>query len=103
MTTTAPAAAAGEAAAATTTATTTAPDTVLTTTEVAYHPSQCWSTPAGRHPNLSPSARRSTGLGSAHLVPALVAYVFLIVALYCAVESFALLLPHGDGLRKHQQ
>jgi hypothetical protein len=29
--------------------------------------------------------------------------VFLIAGLYCAVESFALLLPHGDGLRKHQQ
>jgi hypothetical protein len=42
-------------------------------------------------------------LGGAHLVPALVAYVFLIAALYCAVESFALLLPDGDGLRKHQQ
>jgi hypothetical protein len=29
--------------------------------------------------------------------------VCLIAALYCAVESFALLLPDGDGLRKHQQ
>jgi hypothetical protein len=38
-----------------------------------------------------------------NLVPPLVAYVFLILALYCAVESFALFLPHGDGLRKHQQ
>jgi len=42
-------------------------------------------------------------LGGAHVVPPLVAYVCLIAALYCAVESFALLLPHGDGLRKHQQ
>ena len=42
-------------------------------------------------------------LASAHVVPAIVAYVFLIAALYCAVESFALLLPNGDGLRKHQQ
>jgi hypothetical protein len=42
-------------------------------------------------------------LAAAHLVPPLVAYVCLIIALYCAVESFALLLPHGDGLRKHQQ
>jgi hypothetical protein len=42
-------------------------------------------------------------LTAAHVVPALVAYVFLIAALYCAVESFALLLPDGDGLRKHQQ
>jgi hypothetical protein len=42
-------------------------------------------------------------LGSAHVVPPLVAYVFLIVGLICAVESFALLLPDGDGLRKHQQ
>lgn len=42
-------------------------------------------------------------LGSVHLVPPLVAYVFLIAALYCAVESFALLLPHGDGLGKHHQ
>jgi hypothetical protein len=42
-------------------------------------------------------------LSGAWLVPPLVAYVCLILALYCAVESFALLLPHGDGLRKHQQ
>jgi len=42
-------------------------------------------------------------LASAHLMPPLVAYVFLIAALYCAVESFALLLPHGDGLRKYRQ
>jgi hypothetical protein len=38
-----------------------------------------------------------------HLAPPLIAYVCLIAALYCAVESFALLLPRGDGLRKHQQ
>ena len=38
-----------------------------------------------------------------HLTPPLIAYACLILALYCAVESFALLLPRGDGLRKHQQ
>jgi hypothetical protein len=42
-------------------------------------------------------------LSGAYLVPPLVGYVFLILALYCAVECFALLLPGGDGLRKHQQ
>ena len=42
-------------------------------------------------------------LGAAHVMPPLVAYVLLIAALYCAVESFALLLPDGDGMRKHQQ
>jgi hypothetical protein len=42
-------------------------------------------------------------LGVGHLAPPLIAYACLIAALYCAVESFALLLPHGDGLRKHQQ
>jgi hypothetical protein len=39
----------------------------------------------------------------AELMPPLVAYLLLIASLYCAVESFALLLPGGDGLRKHQQ
>jgi hypothetical protein len=42
-------------------------------------------------------------LATAHAVPPLVAYILLIAALYCAVESFALLLPRGDGLRKYQQ
>jgi hypothetical protein len=42
-------------------------------------------------------------LSGAYLVPPLVGFVFLILALYCAVECFALLLPRGDGLRKHQQ
>jgi hypothetical protein len=42
-------------------------------------------------------------LSGMNLVPPLVAYVFLILALYCAVECFTLLLPRGDGLRKHQQ
>jgi hypothetical protein len=42
-------------------------------------------------------------LATTHVTPPLVAYILLIAALYCAVESFALLLPRGDGLRKHQQ
>jgi hypothetical protein len=37
------------------------------------------------------------------IAPPFVGYVCLILALYSAVESFALLLPGGDGLRKHQQ
>jgi hypothetical protein len=37
------------------------------------------------------------------IAPPLVAYVCLIAALYGMVESFALLMPSGDGLRKHQQ
>jgi hypothetical protein len=39
----------------------------------------------------------------ADFMPPLVGYALLIFSLYCAVESFALLLPNGDGLRKHQQ
>ena len=35
--------------------------------------------------------------------PPFVGYLLLIASLYCAVESFALLLPEGEGLRKHQQ
>jgi hypothetical protein len=42
-------------------------------------------------------------LAAVHLAPPLIAYVCLIGALYCAIESFALLLPHGDGLRQHKQ
>jgi hypothetical protein len=42
-------------------------------------------------------------LGATLTLPALIAYVCLIAALYCAVESFALLLPHGDGLDHHHQ
>jgi hypothetical protein len=42
-------------------------------------------------------------LAAVHLAPPLVAYVCLIGALYCAIESFALLLPSGDGLRQHKQ
>jgi hypothetical protein len=38
-----------------------------------------------------------------HVGPPLVAYACLIGALYCAVESFALLLPNGDGMRQHKQ
>jgi hypothetical protein len=38
-----------------------------------------------------------------HVAPPLIAYVCLIAALYCAVESFALLLPRGDGMRQHKQ
>jgi hypothetical protein len=66
--------------------------------------------PPEPEPDRTPSARPwrwpllTVGLLSAmNLVPPLVAYVFLILALYCAVESFALLLPNGDGLRKHRQ
>jgi hypothetical protein len=42
-------------------------------------------------------------LVATEVAPALIAYVCLILALYCAVESFALLMPQGDGLHKHQQ
>jgi hypothetical protein len=42
-------------------------------------------------------------LTATSVAPPLIAYVSLILGLYCAVESFALLLPDGDGLRKHQQ
>jgi hypothetical protein len=38
-----------------------------------------------------------------HLAPPLVAYICLLAALYCAVESFALLMPRGDGMRQHKQ
>jgi hypothetical protein len=38
-----------------------------------------------------------------HLAPPLIAYICLLGALYCAVESFALLLPRGDGMRQHKQ
>jgi hypothetical protein len=37
------------------------------------------------------------------VAPALVAYICLILALYGMVESFALLMPGGDGLGKYQQ
>jgi hypothetical protein len=37
------------------------------------------------------------------IAPPLVAYICLILALYGAVESFALLLPDGDGLGEHHQ
>jgi hypothetical protein len=42
-------------------------------------------------------------LAGVQVLPAFIAYLCLIAALYCAVESFALLLPGGDGLRKHRQ
>jgi CheY-like chemotaxis protein len=42
-------------------------------------------------------------IGGTLTLPALPAYVCLIASLYCAVESFALLMPHGDGLDHHQQ
>jgi hypothetical protein len=42
-------------------------------------------------------------LAGVHLGPPLIAYVCLLGALYCAVESFALLLPRGDGMRQHKQ
>ena len=38
-----------------------------------------------------------------HVAPPLIAYACLLGALYCAVESFALLLPRGDGMRQHEQ
>lgn len=41
-------------------------------------------------------------LAAGYLVPPLLAYVCLIGALYCAIESLVLLLP-GDGLRNHKQ
>jgi hypothetical protein len=41
-------------------------------------------------------------LAAGYLVPPLLAYLCLIGALYCAIESLALLLP-GDGLRNHKQ
>ena len=37
------------------------------------------------------------------MAPPIIGYVCLILALYCAVETFALLLPGGDGLSKNQQ
>jgi O-antigen ligase len=66
-------------------------------------------------PDPDPKGPRSSGLGvpwpllalaflgGTLTLPALLAYVCLIAALYCAVESFALLLPRGDGLDHHQQ
>jgi hypothetical protein len=42
-------------------------------------------------------------LAAVYLAPPLIAYACLIGALYCAVESLVLLLPHGDGLRNHKQ
>ena len=42
-------------------------------------------------------------LAGMHIAPPLVAYICLIGALYCAVESFALLMPRGDGMRQHKQ
>jgi hypothetical protein len=41
-------------------------------------------------------------LAAGYLVPPLLAYLCLIGALYCAIESLVLLLP-GDGLRHHKQ
>jgi len=37
------------------------------------------------------------------VLPALIAYVCLILALYGMVASFALLLPDADGLGEHHQ
>ena len=42
-------------------------------------------------------------LAAGFLLPPVLAYACLIGALYCAVESFVLLLPGGDGLRNHKQ
>ena len=42
-------------------------------------------------------------LATGYLVPPLVAYACVIGALYCAVESFARLVPRTGGLREHKQ
>jgi hypothetical protein len=42
-------------------------------------------------------------LAGVHLAPPLIGLGCIIGALYCAVESFALLLPHGDGMHQHKQ
>jgi hypothetical protein len=42
-------------------------------------------------------------LVATQVAPPLVAYVCLILSLYGMVESFALLMPDGDGLGKHRQ
>jgi hypothetical protein len=42
-------------------------------------------------------------LAAGWIAPPLVAYICLILALYSAVETFALLLPGGDGLSNHHQ
>jgi hypothetical protein len=41
-------------------------------------------------------------LAAGYLLPALLAYLCLLGALYCAIETLTLLLP-GDGLRHHKQ
>jgi hypothetical protein len=68
-----------------------------------------WPPPEPEPPGPTPWARfrwpalTIVLLVAVHFTPPLIAYVCLIAALYCAVESFALLLPRGDGLGKHHQ
>jgi hypothetical protein len=43
-------------------------------------------------------------MAAIHLAPPVIAYLCIIGALYCAVETFGLLVPRsGDGLREHKQ
>jgi hypothetical protein len=43
-------------------------------------------------------------MAAIHLTPPVIAYLCVIGALYCAVETFGLLLPRSsDGLRDHKQ
>jgi hypothetical protein len=65
--------------------------------------------PPDRKPDDTPIPPRGAwpfllvaSLSAGYLLPPLLAYVCLLLALYCAVETLAMLMP-GDGLRHHKQ